>query len=118
MTERTTVHLLRHGEVHNPGKVLYGRLPGFRLSTAGEAMAVAAAEWFAGHDVTHLVASPLERAQQTARPLADAFGLTISQFVSLGMLVIGVTYLYILYTKLPLRSPALAREAMAMQNAK
>jgi broad specificity phosphatase PhoE len=60
--ERTVVHLLRHGEVHNPGKVLYGRLPGFRLSTTGEAMASAAAEWFAGKDVTHLVSSPLERA--------------------------------------------------------
>ena len=34
-TAQTTVHLLRHGEVHNPGGVLYGRLPGFRLSTAG-----------------------------------------------------------------------------------
>ncbi len=77
MTERTTVHLLRHGEVHNPGKVLYGRLPNFRLSVTGEAMAVAAAEWFAGHDVTHLVSSPLERAQQTARPLAEATGLTV-----------------------------------------
>lgn len=77
MSETTTVHLLRHGEVHNPGKVLYGRLPGFRLSTTGEAMAVAAAEWFAGHDVTHLVASPLERAQQTAGPLAEATGLPI-----------------------------------------
>jgi len=77
MSERTTVHLLRHGEVHNPGKVLYGRLPGFRLSTTGEAMAVAAAEWFAGRDVTHLVSSPLERAQQTARPLAEASGLAI-----------------------------------------
>jgi broad specificity phosphatase PhoE len=77
MTGRTTVHLLRHGEVHNPGKVLYGRLPGFRLSTAGEAMAVAAAEWFAGRDVTHLVSSPMERAQQTARPLAEAAGLPV-----------------------------------------
>lgn len=78
MTRRTTVHLLRHGEVHNPGKVLYGRLPGFRLSTTGEAMAVAAAEWFAGHDVTHLVSSPLERAQQTMRPLAEATGLDVA----------------------------------------
>ena len=65
MSERTTVHLLRHGEVHNPGGVLYGRLPGFRLSTAGEAMAVTAAEWFTGRDITQLVSSPLERARQT-----------------------------------------------------
>ena len=78
MTERTTVHLLRHGEVHNPGKILYGRLPGFRLSTTGEAMALAAAEWFTGRDITHLVSSPLERAQQTAAPLAEKLSLPVA----------------------------------------
>ena len=74
----TVVHLLRHGEVHNPTKVLYGRLPGFRLSADGEAMAEKAAAWFAGRDVTHLVSSPLERAQQTAAPIAEALGLPIA----------------------------------------
>ena len=78
MTLQTTVHLLRHGEVHNPGKVLYGRLPGFRLSTDGEAMAGKAAAWFLGKDVTHLVSSPLERAQQTAAPLAGALSLPVA----------------------------------------
>jgi broad specificity phosphatase PhoE len=78
VTERTVVHLLRHGEVHNPTKVLYGRLPGFRLSADGEAMAEKAAAWFAGRDVTQLVSSPLERAQQTAAPLADALGLPVA----------------------------------------
>jgi broad specificity phosphatase PhoE len=79
MTEpQTVVHLLRHGEVHNPAKILYGRLPGYRLSTAGEAMAVAAAEWFRGRDVTHLVSSPLERAQQTAAPLAEQLSLPVA----------------------------------------
>ena len=78
MTERTVVHLLRHGEVFNPGKILYGRLPGFRLSDAGEAMAVKAAAWFAGRDVTLLVSSPLERAQQTAAPIAAALSLPVT----------------------------------------
>ena len=77
MTERTVVHLLRHGEVLNPTRVLYGRLPGFRLSADGEAMAEQAAAWFAGADVRHLVSSPLERAQQTARPLAETLGLPV-----------------------------------------
>jgi broad specificity phosphatase PhoE len=77
VSDTTVVHLLRHGEVHNPDGVLYGRLPGFRLSVAGEAMALTAAEWFAGKDVTHLVASPLERAQQTAEPIAETLGLPI-----------------------------------------
>ena len=77
MSDTTVVHLLRHGEVHNPDGVLYGRLPGYRLSTTGEAMALAAAEWFVGKDVTALVSSPLERAQQTAAPIADALSLPI-----------------------------------------
>ena len=75
MSTQTTVHLMRHGEVFNPTGVLYGRLPGFRLSEGGEDMARTAAAWFADHDVTHLVASPLERAQQTAAPIAQALGL-------------------------------------------
>jgi broad specificity phosphatase PhoE len=76
-SETTVVHLLRHGEVYNPTKVLYGRLPGFRLSDAGVAMAEKAAKWFAGHDVTRLVSSPLERAQQTAAPIAAALDLPV-----------------------------------------
>jgi len=76
-SETTVVHLLRHGEVHNPGKILYGRLPGFRLSTTGEAMALAAAEWFQGKNITHLVSSPLERAQQTAAPIAETLSLPV-----------------------------------------
>ncbi|MGY1784241.1 histidine phosphatase family protein [Geodermatophilus sp. SYSU D00698] len=76
--ETTVVHLLRHGEVHNPGKVLYGRLPGYRLSEAGEAMARRAAEWLVGRGVTHLVSSPLERARQTAAPVAETLGLPVA----------------------------------------
>ena len=75
---RTVVHLLRHGEVFNPDKILYGRLPGFRLSEAGEAMAQRAAEHLAGRDVTYLVSSPMQRAQQTAAPIAAEFGLEIA----------------------------------------
>jgi broad specificity phosphatase PhoE len=69
------VHVLRHGEVFNPGKILYGRLPGFQLSELGVQMAKAAAEAVADRDVTHVVASPLERAQQTAEPFAAQFKL-------------------------------------------
>jgi broad specificity phosphatase PhoE len=74
----TIVHMLRHGEVYNPDHILYGRLPGFRLSELGVQMAKAAAEYLAGHDVTYVVASPLERAQQTAEPFAAEFGLPIA----------------------------------------
>ncbi|WP_152187475.1 histidine phosphatase family protein [Georgenia satyanarayanai] len=74
---RTTVHLLRHGEVHNPGGVLYGRLEGFRLSDRGQQMARRVAEVLHGngHDLRLVLASPLQRAQETALPTAQAFGL-------------------------------------------
>jgi broad specificity phosphatase PhoE len=70
--------LLRHGEVHNPAGILYGRLPGYRLTPLGRQMAAVVAKWLAGRDVTHLVSSPLIRAQQTAQPFADRFRLPIA----------------------------------------
>lgn len=79
----TTVHLMRHGEVHNPQKVLYGRLPGYPLSERGRAMARAVADHLAGRtdaprrDITVVTASPLERARETGTPLAEAFGLEL-----------------------------------------
>lgn len=76
---RTIVHVLRHGEVHNPKGILYGRLPGFRLSVTGQAQATAVANALAGHDITHVVSSPLQRAQETAGPIAKAHGLQIAE---------------------------------------
>ena len=73
-----TVHLLRHGEVYNPDHVLYGRLPGFRLSDLGIAQAELAAEFLAAKQIGYLVSSPLERAQQTSKPLAERTGLAIA----------------------------------------
>ncbi len=75
---QTTVHLLRHGEVFNPDRILYGRLPGFGLSDLGIAQAKLAAEFLAARDIGYLVCSPLERAQQTAEPLADALGRDVA----------------------------------------
>ena len=74
----TTVHVIRHGEVHNPTKILYGRLPDFHLSELGRQMAKADAQALAEHDITHVVASPLERAQETAEPVAAQFKLDIA----------------------------------------
>ncbi|MCW2577366.1 MAG: phosphoglycerate mutase [Modestobacter sp.] len=75
---RTTVHLLRHGEVANPAGVLYGRLPGFGLSEDGHRMARDAAQALQGRDVVHVVASPLQRAQETAVPIGAVFGLPVA----------------------------------------
>jgi broad specificity phosphatase PhoE len=77
MSDTTVVHLLRHGEVDNPRGVLYGRLPGFHLSEDGRLMAKAAAAYLAGRDVTVLRSSPMERALETAAPLAAQFGLEV-----------------------------------------
>jgi broad specificity phosphatase PhoE len=77
MADKTVVHLLRHGEVYNPQHVLYGRLPNFHLSENGRLMADAAADFFAERDVVALFASPLDRAQETAQPLAERKGLPI-----------------------------------------
>jgi broad specificity phosphatase PhoE len=74
---RTTVHLVRHGEVENPTGILYGRLPGFGLSELGKRQALIVAEHLAGNDIGHVVASPLERAQQTAGPISASHQLTL-----------------------------------------
>jgi broad specificity phosphatase PhoE len=76
-TPDTTVHLIRHGEVHNPGGILYGRRDGFHLSDLGKQMAEKAAASLADHDITVIRSSPLERARETAQPLADRLGLEI-----------------------------------------
>ncbi|GAB3439511.1 histidine phosphatase family protein [Streptomonospora sediminis] len=77
MSTTTVVHLLRHGEVHNPNGILYGRLPEFHLSENGAEMAGLVAEWFTGRDIAALYSSPLDRAAETARPVADEFGVSI-----------------------------------------
>ncbi len=71
----TVVHLLRHGEVYNPQGILYGRASGFVLSDRGRAMAERVAERIGDRDITHIVSSPLERAQETAAPLARVRGV-------------------------------------------
>jgi broad specificity phosphatase PhoE len=78
MSELTVVHVMRHGEVHNPEGVLYGRAPGYHLSELGRKMADRVAEHLAARDITHVVASPLERAQETAAPVAAAHGLEVA----------------------------------------
>jgi broad specificity phosphatase PhoE len=77
MSDMTVVHLLRHGEVDNPSGVIYGRLPGYHLSANGRAMAEAAADYFAERPVVALFSSPMERARETARPVAERLGLPI-----------------------------------------
>jgi broad specificity phosphatase PhoE len=74
----TTVHVARHGEVENPNKILYGRQPGWRLSTRGQQMAETLGEWSKPLNIGALHVSPLQRAQETAAPIARAHGLEIT----------------------------------------
>ena len=74
---QTIVHLLRHGEVYNPEGILYGRSAGFHLSDRGQAMAERIAESVGSRNSVHIVSSPLERAQETAAPLAKVRGLEV-----------------------------------------
>jgi broad specificity phosphatase PhoE len=76
--ERTVVHLLRHGEVHNPDGILYGRRAGYHLSDLGRRMADRVAGHLAGRDIAHIASSPLERARETAEPVAAGHGLEIA----------------------------------------
>lgn len=75
---KTIVHMMRHGEVHNPEGILYGRLPGYHLSDTGAAQARTVAATLADHDITAVFASPLQRAQETATPIAAAHDLAIT----------------------------------------
>ncbi|GES32993.1 histidine phosphatase family protein [Streptomyces angustmyceticus] len=91
----TVVHLMRHGEVHNPDGVLYGRRPGYHLSDLGRKMADRVAEHLTGRDITHVVASPLERAQETATPIAGAHGLELAtdeRLIEAGNVFEGKTF--------------------------
>jgi len=77
MAEQTRVHVVRHGEVYNPTGILYGRLPGFHLSERGRAQAAAVADALADRDIVAVIASPLQRAQETAAPIAARHGLAV-----------------------------------------
>jgi broad specificity phosphatase PhoE len=77
VTDQTIVHLLRHGEVHNPEGVLYGRRPGYHLSNLGRRMAERIAESVGDRDIVHIGSSPLERARETAEPTAGALGIDV-----------------------------------------
>ena len=74
----SSVHLVRHGEVDNPEKILYGRQPGWRLSERGRDMAQVLGEWSKSVDLGGLHVSPLQRAQETAAPIAATHDIDIT----------------------------------------
>lgn len=67
----TTLFLMRHGEVHNPDSILYGRMPNFYLSETGKKQAHAAGQWLQDKPIQAIYCSPMERAQETAGIVAE-----------------------------------------------
>lgn len=72
MTAPLTLYLIRHGEVHNPEKILYGRMPNFGLSVTGREQAAAAGRALADVSLDALYASPMQRAQETAAIIRES----------------------------------------------
>jgi broad specificity phosphatase PhoE len=73
----TAVLGFRHGMVDNPDGVIYARLPGFPLAAEGLRQAEELGRMLSTMPVSAVYASPLERAQQTARALAGPHGLEV-----------------------------------------
>lgn len=84
MSALDRLHLVRHGEVHNPDHLVYAGIAGFRLSPRGREQAAVAAARLSEMPVRRVVSSPLERAVETARPIADVHGVGVETFDDLG----------------------------------
>jgi broad specificity phosphatase PhoE len=78
ITMAQTIHFVRHGEVHNPEKILYGLQPGWRLSDRGNEMAAVIGEWSAKLDLGAIHSSPLQRAQETVAPIIAKHKLSLA----------------------------------------
>lgn len=70
---KAKVHLVRHGEVHNPEQLFYGRIPGYVLSEQGKQEVHALGNHLKTIPTVKIYASPLDRTKQTAAILAEYF---------------------------------------------
>lgn len=64
---RTRIHVIRHADVENPHRLLYGHLSGFQLSALGREQAAAVGKKLSDERIHRIVHSPLARAVETAR---------------------------------------------------
>jgi len=76
-SEMTVIHFVRHGKVHNPQQILYGRRPRFRLSSTGRSQAEKVASCLEIYPIAAVYSSPLLRARQTALPIASTAGVKL-----------------------------------------
>ena len=77
---QTTIYFIRHGKVHNPDNILYGRLPNFGLSEKGKLQIEKTAEFLQDKHIDKLYASPLHRTRQTAEIIKTTLALPTIQF--------------------------------------
>jgi broad specificity phosphatase PhoE len=75
MNRTTTIHFVRHGKVHNPQELYYGRLPGFHLSSEGLLHVKRAADYLGKYEIAAVYSSPLERATETAKIISEQLGI-------------------------------------------
>ena len=77
---QTSIYFIRHGEVNNPEKIIYGRLPNFGLTRRGEKQAEEAADFFNDKDIHAIYSSPLDRAKQTAEIIMKKLEIPVIHF--------------------------------------
>jgi broad specificity phosphatase PhoE len=77
------VYLVRHGEVENPDRIVYADMPGFFLSERGRAEADAAAAYLGGRGIRRVLASPLDRAQETAEIIGRSLEVAVETVADL-----------------------------------
>lgn len=85
----TTLHLVRHAQHAIVGSTLTGRMDGVRLSPEGREQAARLAGRFGREPIAAVLASPRERSQDTAEPIARALGLQVETSVALDEIDVG-----------------------------
>lgn len=85
----TTLYLIRHAMTDAVGRFLAGRAPGLHLNPEGRAQAAGLAERLAAVPLSHVYTSPLERARETAAPLAARHDLPVETREPLGEIDYG-----------------------------
>ncbi len=99
------IYLVRHGEVHNPDHIVYADLPGYGLSDLGRAQASAAGTYLGGKGVTTIVASPLQRARETAHLMAIALDVPVIADEDLTEWKLGARWAGLRWEELPTQRP-------------
>ncbi len=84
-----TFLLIRHAHHDEVGKTLVGRMPGVGLSREGELQAECLAEQLAALHVDKIYSSPLERAQATAKTIANHLDLEVQTCEALDEIEFG-----------------------------